>query len=447
MSKARLWLAAVLPLATAACGTTTDQVVGRYASANCTDSTGTTDCTARYPTASASAVSIVTQAQPPAAASASVPPDRALAECVAAFSDEKLAAASKDYCAALAGKPTTPPVTSVDRTLYHRTLIVTVRKEPPFNPVDRLEATDVTISTDDARFDNWDTVATAYTTINAGTAQLTQARGATENLSLGAPTTFPFTASGTLGGSQTDTRVENLTASAQLESLTATIDCDGHCLKIRRQGGYGVDLTGNTVIKVDMAYCPAQGSGECASPESTTVFAVTSYKKPATDKIKKPGWQAPGDLEITSKQVSIPPPSFGRSGIRAKVGLTYTLRHVFSGDPTYEEADDRVQEITTVTHPDSSVVLIPGRDAAPPMFGLHRHSDQNALKFVRPGKSPTGACFDIYGEAEDFLAYLRIIHADPSQVGGITLEFRKISGDQILTRAALKDMYVDAGCD
>jgi hypothetical protein len=444
--RARLWLAAALPLVTAACGTTTDQVVGRYASVNCTDSTGTTDCTARYPSASASAVSIVTQASPPAAASASVPPDRALAACVAAFGDEKMAAASKDYCAALVGKPAPAPVTSIDRTVYHRTLIVTVRKEPPFNPADRLEATDVTISTDNARFDNWDTVATAYTTINAGTAQLTQARGATENLSLGAPSTFPFAASGTFGGSQTDTRVENLTASAQLESLTATIDCDGHCLKIRRQGGYGVDLAGNTVIKVDMTYCPAQGGGECASPESTTVFAVTSYKKPATDTIKKPGWLAPGDLEITSKQVSIPPSKYGRSGIKAKVGLTYTLRHVFGGDPTYEEADDKVQEIT-VTPSDSTVVLIPGRDAAPPMFGLHRYSDQNALKFVRPGKNPTGACFDTYGEAEDFLAYLRIIHGDPSHVGGMTLEFRKISGDHILTRPALKDMYVDVGCD
>jgi hypothetical protein len=440
-------LAAALPLATAACGTTSNEVVGRYASVNCTDYTGTTDCTARYPSASASAVSIVTQTPPPAAASASVPPDRALAECVAAFGDEKLAAASKDYCAALAGKSTPPSVTSVDRTVYHRTLIVTVRKEPPFNPADRLEATDVTITTDDARFDNWDTVATAYTTVNAGTVQLTQARGATENLSLGAPTTFPFTASGTFGGSQTDTRAENLIASAQLESLTATVDCNGHCVKIRRQGGYSVDLTGNTVIKVDMAFCPAQsGPGSCTAPESTTVFAVTSYKKPATDKAKKTDWLAPADLEITSKQVTIPPASYGRSGIKAKIGLTYTLRHVFGGDASYEETDDRVQEITA-TRPDTAVVLIPGRDAAPPMFGLHRVSDQNALKFVRPGKNPTGACFDTYEEAEDFLAYLRIMHREPSHVGGMTLEFQKISGDQILTRPTLKDMYVDVGCD
>jgi hypothetical protein len=321
----------------------------------------------------------------------------------------KIDTAAKEFCDKLSGKP---PSTSgdsgiTDRTVFHRTLIVTVRKEPPFNPADRLEATDVTVFTPEARFDNWDSLATTYSTINAGTVQLTEARGLTEGLTLGTPTVAPLTASATAGGSQTDTRVENYTATQQAETLTATIDCNGHCLRIRRQGGNGVDLTGNTVIKADMTLCSPTDGGECSAPERIQEFSVEKYKD------KKGKWLSPQAIKLMENSFAVAPPKYAESGIKAKVTLSYTLRHVVYGDSTYEEKDDDIEELTR-SGDVKYVTLVPGRDVSPPEFGLvetSRGFERLALNLDRPGRNPVGACFQTYDEASDFLSYLRVVRS------------------------------------
>ena len=53
----------------------------------------------------------------------------------------------------------------------------------------------------------------------------------------------------------------------------------------------------------------------------------------------------------------------------ADVELRYTLRHVLSGDSTYEERDDKVEELTSNGLP-QTVTLIPARDASPAGFVL-----------------------------------------------------------------------------
>ncbi len=450
--------------ALASAGCTSDHVVGRYHDATCfgPDAGAGVACNTLTPRASASVSSIVSLATPPAGP-ASTPADHALAACVPALAATNPTAAVKGLCATLLGNPPPQSTSSADRTLFHRTLIVTVRKEGPFNPADRIEATDVTIETPEARFDTWDTVATAYTTVNAGTVQLTQARGATEGLSLGAPATFPFTASGTLGGSQTDTRVENFTATTQVETLTATIGCHHHCLTIRRQGGTGLDLTGNTVIKVDMTYCPwpeikpgveNHDTDACVAPDHLRVFSVDAYRDP------KSKWLSPASLALSSTYVSAPPPKLGTDGLQADVSLTYTLRHITGGDATYEEKDDRVEERTVSVTPATTVTLIPGRDAAPTMFGIHQTAGMNAghaLKITREGYDTVGACFDTYDGATDFLAYLRVISARKSKVaafpriGAAAVNLRFVDPNPMrpsapLLRKEVQSLQVEPGC-
>ena len=282
-----------------------------------------------------------------------------------------------------------------NRTVFHRTIIVSVRKEGGFNPEDRLEATDVVIRPHGARFDSWDTLATAYTTINAGTVQLTQARGATENLTVGAPTGAPISGSLSFGGSQTDTRVENISALNQVESVTASVEENGTLLRIHRQGGYGIDLTGNSIIKADMTY-----TGN--PPDASNPVFSYLFSRPKTYKNGKPLPLA--KVELASKPVFAPQPG---TEVQADIYLTYTMRHVVSGGKTYEEKDDTIAD-ETFGPIWKTVTLIPAREASPPAFGLHIISGPNkdfVVEVQADGRNATGLCFASYTDALDFLAY------------------------------------------
>ena len=430
--------AALILLAAEGCSTS-DKTVGRYKSAICeTEGSAKISCNSVIPTASAYAVSIRTQ---PGASptSGTAFPERALAAYIDALANPKMSPTPKDLRANLAASLTTAsaPSAAEVRTVFHRTIIVTVRKEGGFNPADRLEATDVTIRTikpNKARFDSWDTLATAYTTINAGTVQLTQARGATESLSAGAPTGAPVSASGSVSATQTNTKVENYTASIQAETLSATVEDDGDALVIHRQGGPNVDLTGNTVIKVDMSYSE--------NPMSTYIFSVPKYVD------AKGKWLPAKKVALTAKPVSAVPPG---TAIKADVTLIYTIRHVRSGDATYEEKDDEVLEKTAgpVTE---TVTLIPAREASPPGFGLFSalgpHKDF-AVNATRPGRVPVGLCFDSYNEASDFLAYMKAANArTPDRVGDTKLGFLVPPDPEpaTLTSSELNDLEVRPRC-
>src|SRR5580700_8233008 len=89
----------------------------------------------------------------------------------------------------------------------------------------------------------------------------------------------PVSGSLALGASQTDTRVENISALSQTETLTATIEDNGRALRIHRQGGYGIDLTGNTVIKADLTYTgePSPDRPYASNPVSTFIFSASPY--------------------------------------------------------------------------------------------------------------------------------------------------------------------------
>ena len=416
-------------------GCASNQVVGRYKNAVCGEGEAPgVSCTSVIPTASAYAVSIKT---PPASSpmSGTAFPERALAAYINVLANPKMSPTARDLRTNLAAahNPASSPAAD-DRTVFHRTIIVTVRKDGGFNPADRLEATDVTITLDKARFDSWDTLVTAYTTINAGTLQLTQVRGATESLSAAAPSGAPISASASVNASQTNTRVESLTASNQAETLSATVEDSGTKLVIHRQGGYGIDLTGNTVIKVDMSYSE--------SPLSTYIFTVPTYVD------EKGNWLPAEKVVLKAVPVAMVPPG---KAIDAKVTLVYTIRHVKSGADTYEEKDDDVLNWTSppIT---KSVTLIPSREASPPSFGLWETSGPTkdfAVNVVRPGRGPVGLCFDSYNDASDFLAYMKAANTKhPSQVGDAKLGFvvPPSSELKLLTSSELVDLEVRSRC-
>ncbi len=387
-----------------------DKVIGRYQSAICSPDPSTqSPCHDIVPTASAFAMSIPTPSSGATASGVGFP-ERALAAYVNVLGRPDMsatpAALRANLAGALGGGSSSGPD---DRTVVHRTLVVTVRKDPPFNPADRLEATDVTIRLAGAKFVGWDTLATAYTTINAGTVQFTAVRGLTESLS--APSGVPAAVGATLGASQSDTRAETLAVTQQAETLSADVEDGGRVLDIHRQGGLGVDLTGNTVVKVDIAYD--------GNPSRTVVSAIGAYHDKAGAIL------APGHLALTQSLVLAPPP---KADVKAKVDLTYTVRHILAGDGTYEEKDDRVQEITRTSAVANDTPLVPARDFSPTFFGLHAEgSAHGAVGILRPGGALTGLCFGTYDEAGEFLAWLRIAKPkDPSVLAEARIGFNPV---------------------
>src|SRR5262249_44869494 len=157
-------------------------------------------------------------------------------------------------------------------------------------------------------------------------------------------------------------------ATSQVETVTATIE--GGSLIIHRQGGIGVDLTGNVVIRVDLEYT--------GTSNRRPIFSVESY----SDKDKKPLPIA--KLSVSSKLLIAPPPA---TAIPATVTMSYTLRHVTAGEKTLEEGDDTIcNEHTDAASTD--VELVPSREASPWNFCLYDsspHGMTGSLQIQRPG--------------------------------------------------------------
>jgi hypothetical protein len=424
-------------------GCASNKIVGRYKSAVCkTANEKETSCSSVVPTAAAYAVSIKTPES--AETSGTSFPERALAEYVDVLGNPRYSPTAKDLRSNLATKLKEPhPSSEVEnRTVFHRTLVVTVAKEGGFNPADRLEMTDVTIRLGNACFDNWDAVATAYTMISAGTVQLTQARQLTESVTASPPSTSPVSAGATVTGSQSNTKVENYSASIQAETLTVSVEQKGRSLVIHRQGGINVDLTGNAVIKVTISYTPDEDDDGCEKTNSglfNYLFTVDEFKD------KKGKWIAPDKLKIARQPVWAVPPG---TSIWADVSLRYTLRHVIQGGETYEEKDDQIIEYTAngISH---RVGLIPIREASPLWFGLVGDNGQGfALNIKNPETDAVGLCFDTYDSAREFLGYLKAANAmRPWKLGDSRLGFVEPPNGLVdLTSANLAELQTQAKC-
>ena len=236
------------------------------------------------------------------------------------------------------------------------------------------------------------------------TSAATRSTGWTSSRTVGTPASAPVSGSLALGASRTDTRVENISALSQTETLTATIEDNGHALRIHRQGGYEIDLTGNTVIKADLTYTgePSPDRPYVSNPVSTFIFSASPY----TD---AKGHLLPAEkVTLIGKPPTTLPPG---TDVKSEINLTYTIRHVLSSGDTYEEKDDDVVERTVGPIP-NKVTLIPAREASPPGFGLHPDN-----------RAQHGFCrFGSESEASDFLAYMTVANAShPSVIGNSRL--------------------------
>ncbi|SEN54328.1 hypothetical protein SAMN05216404_105109 [Nitrosospira multiformis] len=376
---AKALLASVFIALISGCGSTS--VVGRYK--ECRDQRGNA-CKKKIPEVDVSVV--FSPAQKPATKTGADLTERAQAAYISALSQKSKTVDDlrKNFDSRIGNG-----VESALRNVasFEGALIITVSEVGPFNPADRLERTEVEIKLDQVRIRSWSAVQTAYSTVNAGTIQSSLQRGAEVGLS--APPNLPV---GITGKTTIQAgRSEQLVASVRIDDVTPLFDPINGSIKIVRHGGFGLNLTGNTILHATFEPKPEY----TAYPE---LFSVTT-----TD---ENGWLAPDRLKLNIQTSKLPR---GMSDITGTITLTYIIRHVVKGDKTYQEGDDIVKMITD-KKVQEDIILIPAEKIQQQTFGLKSAAGDFVGQpvYIKRSQRVDDAplCFDDYRSAQDFLDYL-----------------------------------------
>jgi hypothetical protein len=416
-------LASVLVALVSGCAST---VVGRYK--ECRDQQGNT-CHKHIPDVDVSVV--FSPAPKPAVKTGADLTERAQAAFIDALSQKSKTPEDlrKNFDARI-GNGAESILRSV--TSFDGALIITVSEVGPFNSADRLERTEVEIKLDQARIRSWSAVETAYTRVNAGTIQSSFQKGG--ELGVSAPPTLPVGI--TAKGSFKADRSEQLTASLRIDDVTPMLDPINGSIRIIRHGGFGLNLTGNTLLHATFEPKPEY----TAYPELFSVITTDEN-----------GWLAPGKLKLNAQTTRVPR---GMGDITGTITLTYIIRHVAKGDKTYEEGDDIVEMITT-RKVQEHIALIPSEKIQHQTFGLNSNSGDfigQPLYIHRPQRiDDSPLCFDDYGSAQDFLDYLNRPGAvRPETIGTAKIGFVNFSGPHLplipLNLALVKTLSVQPMC-
>ena len=410
------------------CVSASPPIVGLYKSAQCqVDDKAPTDCLAEPD----GAVSVVSNAP---AANADSPPgsqfaERAEAAYIKALADPRYTKDAASLRAALAANLKSESGSARDRRQITRVLTVTTRKSGAFNPDDRLELTDVELKLPaGAHFVSWDNATSIYNTINGGSLQVTSARGVETDLGLAAPTGAPITAS--LGEKITSSTgsTQNLSPTYQVESLTVSVEGAKDVLRIRRQGGPGVDLTGNVAIKVVI---------DLGGADEISTFKASS------DLFKDDKPANPGSLVLDRTVTEVGP----ASEVTGTVAMTYVIRHVKTGGGAAAAAAQDIVEHTRHTAP-INISYADLVEAYPASFGLF---DRGSLRVARelsvlaPGLDPQPLCFASPTDATSFLRYLRVAKG-PSKVGASEIGWYTLSSAAPLNVSDVVRLEVRSGC-
>lgn len=412
------------------------QVVGRYQEATCFDRTGDANspippkgmpCNEVIPTAEVQAVMV--RATPVVSAtgmkSGTDLPERALASYISALSDKRF---SQD--AASLKKNIASPITATDdqpslkdETLISGTLAITVSKAGEFNPADRLESLEVKITPINAYIETWTAAQSVYSSITPGSITASVTRSGELDVAAPASAGMPVGITGKANISSTESQTLNV--NQRIEDIRPFVS-DGS-IRVVRQGGFGVDLTGNVLVVVALRVNP----GSTAFPILFTVSGGTS-----------------GSITLKEQPTRLPR---GTGPIKADVTLTYVLRHIVSGDERYEDARQKVQMITYRNT--SKEDLVPAMFVEKLTFGLQTPKEESKINpaagtflFVSRVGRTAPLCFGSYEAAQSVLDDL--LKKPGRKIGVYKLGFPvpPSAAFQDLDPALIHDLHVAPGC-
>lgn len=327
---------------------------------------------------------------------------------------------------------------TVDRTRFRRRLVVSVEGPGPAGageeggrvPGARIAWLEITLTLSGdpgsdrpetrarhARFTDWDRFATRYDTVDLGTMESSETASAGVELGLLA---------GALGRSSGPAGLE-LGRSAGLDesvSLRERHVSNGVLrpreLVLLQEGAMGVDLSGNSVVNIEL---------RADRPARTSVL----HRFEGTfDGAGNP--RLPGDLGLVNRQLVYAPPADTSApprlhDVTARLrwrALVRTVSRRGGGGATYSEADDRVAYRWAEGGPET-VVLVPGRELRTSVWQI---SDPacNRIKVTRieagedteeeGGKGADPALTDLrFGSRTDALDFLRWLRATSAREG------------------------------
>ncbi len=421
-----LMLAGSAALALGGCATNDAPIVGLYKTATCIDNTGNvTGC--KEPSA---AVGVVSNAPAP---DATTPPaglfaERAEAAYIKALSDPRMTKDAKGLRAALAAPLKASTQTPLDRRRLSRALTITTSKSGDFNPDDRLEQTEVFVKLDaaDGTFTTWDNATTIYNTINAGTLQVASTQGAETDLSLGTPSTASVAASIGQKFTSSNTKTQTANENFQAENLTIAVEDAGQTLRIRRQGGPGVDLTGNVAVKVGITLA---GSDKVAVYQIAELFGDDG--KPAKD---------PSKLIVTQANVDVGP----KHALNAAVTMNYVMRHVVTGGGSLAAGSQDVQEHSRIA-PAAIAIIAPLQDAYPQTYGVFLNTGTDPLSIEVPGLGPDSLCFASYDDAQALQRYIAL-GMTKGKIGNAEIGWSSIGTLSPIGKSELSRLEVRSDC-
>lgn len=304
----------------------------------------------------------------------------------------------------LSGIPLGPNEKTLDTTSFDRTLVITVSKGA-YRPGERIVRTRVTITPNNFSFSNYTIAATEYSTINIDNVTSTQSVGYGAELSPNLTGTIAGT--GNLSANYSNAISNTAQISQRIEQLTVSIR--GDSLIVDRESERGLDLTGNTLIRLSL---------KVMDPDDDKFVdhqVIVNSTKIRDDQ----GLLSPEKASISFITATITKPI----DFKAEASIEYVRRMILNGASTYTESDDEIQWVVNpAPAPKIEFTLLPRREMEVPRWVI-RTSDQKQTLFIKTLEGIRQVRFTDFGAAQELVGWLKNMCA--SKVGSQSLLIAK----------------------
>lgn len=288
---------------------------------------------------------------------------------------------------------------TLNTTSFNRTLVITVSKKGTYHPGERIVRSRIIITPKKFKFSNYTIAATEYSTVDIDNITTKQTIGYGADLS----PTLPF-GSTKLSATYSNSIEDMAKISQRVEQLTVSIDKGS--LIVYRESERGIDLTGNTLIRISL---------QPEDPDSDKFVdkqVIVNYLN-----IK----DAKG-LLLSEKQASIgfitATITKPKDDFSIDASMEYIIRRITSGASTYTESDDEIQWVVSPVPPlEHEFLLIAKREMEVPRWVIVTPEEQTLMIETLSGTQQIR--FTNFGTAQEFVGWLKINKA--SKVGSLPL--------------------------
>lgn len=308
----------------------------------------------------------------------------------------------------LAASSLTPPAStalSEDRTRLRRRVAISVVNNSP-SPADRLSYAQITLAlpkNGSARFVGWDKLQTEYGQVDLAKVSSTQKLTQSITGKIGAPA-GPVAGELSSSASRETALAEEVTLRQRYVTLSGALHPWN--AQIIQQSVSGIDLTGNTIVELDLKL----DEDPKYSPATVAEFSQLKDDNGRPNK--------PGSVAVAFKEVHIPkiPGTVENpEPVVAKAMLAYRLRKVVKGMETITESDDDVELLTASHCGGEKFDLVSADDLRFSTWEISTSDWKKILIYGDPSGAGGAVDLETLEAATEFLSWLE--ESGPKQIG------------------------------